>query len=132
MATIIPKVNMTRLNISVIEPDSTPKERPERMAGALIPLATALGPPISTFVTKLISPLIKGVAQGNSDSEYKNELIKKFASRTFSGTRFQDSEAKRAFDSNIENKQYTVALSNLRSNQQPMDIDQLYPINDLG
>ena len=124
---------MTRLNLSIIEPHSVPKARTERMAtAALLPLVTKLGPPVTKFMTQLISPLIKGIAQGDSKPEYKNQSIKNFAQRTFSGTRFQNTPAMKAFDNNIQNEQYTVALSNLRANQQAMDIDQLYPINDLN
>ena len=94
---------------------------------ALVPLIGALAPGVSTFMSRLITPLIKGVAQRPNSDSYKDDLIKSFTSRTFEGTPFQNSKAQEAFDNNIQEKQYSIAISNMRAHQVPLNIDQYYP-----
>ena len=65
------------------------KNRAERMAvGAVAPLITLIGPHVSTFMSKLIGPLIKGVANHPNSDPYKDQLIQRFTNRAFQGTSF--------------------------------------------
>ena len=100
--TILPNGHNFTANVN-----NTAKDRAERMApAALLPIVAALAPGISTFMNRLIAPLIQGVAQRPSTSTYKDELTQKFTSRALQGTRFQDTKALEAFEHNIAQKQY--------------------------
>ena len=98
----------------------------------MVPLLGAIAPHVSTFMSCLIAPLITGVANQPNSDPYKDNLIKRFTSHTFEGTPFQNSKAQEAFNHNIQEKQYGIAISNMRAHQTPLNIDNLYPENGLG
>ena len=101
-------------------------------SSTLLPLVSALSPGISVFMNKLIASLIQGVAHRPNSSPYKDQLIQKFTQRALAGTRIQDTQVQNAFEQNIAQKQYQVAINTLRSHEVPLDIDQYFPETGLG
>ena len=109
------------------------KTRNPRLApAALIPLVTQLAPGISSFMSKLLHPLITSIAHRPDSSPYKAQLLQKFTSRALTGTKIENTGVERAIEHSIQQKQYEIALNALKSHEIPLNLHKYYPEDGLG
>ena len=109
------------------------KSRNPRLAPApLIPLVTQLAPGISSFMNKLLSPIITSIAHRPDSSPYKAQLLQRFTHRALTGTQIENTGVQKAIEHSIQQKQYEIALSALKSHETKLDTNQYFPVHGLG
>ena len=92
----------------------------------------ALAPTITSFMGKLLRPLISDIAHRPGVSKYKDNLLQRFLPRALKGTQLADTQMERALESSLIQRKYSVALNTLKSQEKDLDTSSYLPQGDLA
>ena len=113
--------------METVLPQST-QIRPERalapLVGSLVPV---IAPHITSFMGKLLRPLIGDIANRPGVSTHKDALLQRFLPRALQGTSLANTQLEKALQSALQQQKYSVVLSTLKSQEQPLDTASYLP-----
>ena len=104
-----------------------PQNRSQRALAPLVTSLLPLAPHITSFMGKLLRPLIGDISNRPGVSSHKDALLQRFLTRALQGTSLANTQMEKALTSALQQRKYEVALSTLKSQEKPLDTASYLP-----